>query len=273
MQAGSRGSLAAGRERLDAITGSLDMGALEALTEQLFAFTHLIQRESRVRRALTDTSAEPAQKIALLDRLVGSQLGGDARSVIDLLVTARWSAARDLVEASDTLAALALLAVAERANKLDEVEDELFRFGRVLDAQPQLRAALIDPTLPSDRKISVLDALIGGGKAQLATVRLVSEAVLFPRGRTLDEALETYAALAAVRRNRLSAHVRTAVALTAAQESRLAATLERQYGRAVELHIEVDPAVIGGLNIQIGDEVVDATISRRLGDARQHFAR
>jgi F-type H+-transporting ATPase subunit delta len=272
MQAGSRGSLAEARERLDAITGALDTGALEALTEQLFAFAHLIQGELRVRRALTDTSAEAAQKIALLDRLVGSQLGADARGIVDLLVAARWSTARDLVEAADTLAALTLLAVAERGNVLDEVEDELFRFARVLDGQPTLRAALIDPTLPTDRKISVLDALIGGGKAQLATVRLVSEAVLFARGRTLDEALETYAALAAVRRDRLSAHVRTAVALTEAQESRLAATLERQYGRTVDLHIEIDPAVVGGLNIQIGDEVVDATITRRLGDARQRFA-
>ena len=271
MQAGSRGSLAIARERLDAISGELDTTGLEVLTEQLFAFVHLITGELRVRRALTDTSAEAAQKIALLDRLVGAQLGADARSVIDLLITGRWSSARDLVEAADTLAALTLLAVSERAGVADEVEDELFRFARVLDGQPALRAALIDPRLPSDRKISVLDSLLAG-KAQLPTVRLISEAVVFPRGRTLDEALETYAALASVRRARLAAHVRAAVALTDAQQSRLAASLERQYGKPVQLHIEIDPAVIGGLNIQIGDEVVDATITRRLGDARQRFA-
>lgn len=271
MQAGSRGSLKDARDRLDSITGALDTSALESLTEQLFAFAHLVQGELRVRRALTDTSADADQKVALLDRLAGSQLGADARGVIDLLVSARWSRASDLVEAADTLAALTLLAVAERNGVVDEVEDELFRFARVLDAQPALRAALIDPRLPNDRKISLLDSLVGR-KAQLPTVRLISEAVLFTRARTLDEALETYASLAAVRRARLSAHVRTAVALTPAQEARLAATLERQNGRPVQLHIEIDPAVVGGLNIQIGDEVVDATITRRLGDARQRFA-
>ena len=271
MQAGSRGSLKVARDRLNAVVGELDTSSVETLTEQLFAFTHLVTGELRVRRALTDTSAEAAQKIALLDRLVGDQLGPDARSVIDLLITARWSRAADLPEAADTLAALALLTVAERNGVADEVEDELFRFTCVLDAQPELRAALIDPRLPSERKISVLDALLAG-KAQLPTVRLVSEAVLFARGRTLDEALENYAGLAAVRREHLSAHVRSAVPLTDEQVARLAATLERQHGRPVQLHIELDPSVIGGFNIQIGDEVVDATITRRLGDARQRFA-
>jgi F-type H+-transporting ATPase subunit delta len=271
MQAGSRGSLKDAQDRLNTVLGGLDTGGIESLTEQLFAFAHLVTGELRIRRALTDTSAESAQKIALLDRLVGDQLGADARSIIDLLITARWSRAVDLAEAADTLAALALLAVAERNGVADEVEDELFRFTCILDGQPALRAALIDPRLPDDRKISVLDSLLAG-KAQLPTVRLISEAVLFARGRTLDEALETYAALAAVRREHLAAHVRSAVALSDEQIARLAATLERQHGRPVQLHVEIDPAVIGGLNIQIGDEVVDATITRRLGDARQRFA-
>jgi F-type H+-transporting ATPase subunit delta len=271
MQAGSRASLAAGREQIDALTTSADTGTLETLTEQLFAVTHLLSGELRLRRALTDTSAQPQQKVVLVDRLLGAQLSAETRSVLDALVTSRWSSGGDLVEATDTMAALTLLALSERAGVADEVEDELFRFGRVLDGQPALRAALIDPQLPAERKVGVLDALLGG-KAQVATIRLVSEAVLYPRGRTLDEALESYANLAAVRRARLSAFVRTAVALTDEQTTRLAGILERQHGRPVQLHVEVDPAVVGGFNIQVGDEVVDATIARRLGDARRRFA-
>jgi F-type H+-transporting ATPase subunit delta len=271
MQAGSRASHAAATARLDGLIASSDAAALGQMVEQLFAVAHLLQTELRVRRALTDTSAQPEQKVALVDRLFGGQIADGARSVVEALVSARWSTARDLVDATDTLAALALLALAERDGVADEVEDELFRFARVLDGQPTLRAALIDPALPNDRKIAVLDALLAG-KAQSATIRLVSEAVLFSRGRTLDEALDHYASLAAVRRERISAVVRTAVPLTGEQTARLSAALERQQGRPVQLHIDVDPSVVGGLNVQIGDEVVDATIARRLGDARRRFA-
>jgi F-type H+-transporting ATPase subunit delta len=271
MQAGSRASLSTATERLDGLIASSDTAALEQLVEQLFAVAHLLQTELRVRRALTDTSAQPEQKVTLVDRLFGGQIAEGARSVVEALVSARWSTPSDLVDATDTLAALSLLALAERNGVADEVEDELFRFARVLDGQPQLRSALIDQALPADRKLSVLDALLAG-KAQAATLRLVSEAVLYSRGRTLDEALDHYASLAAIRRSRLSAVVRTAVPLTEEQTARLSASLERQQGRPVQLHVELDPDVVGGLNVQIGDEVVDATIARRLGDARRRFA-
>src|SRR4051794_3036302 len=105
MQAGSRASLAAAREQLDTVTASAAPAAVASLTEQLFAVVHVLQAEPRLRRALTDTSAQPAQKVALVRRLFGSQLGAEALAVVDALVSSRWSSARDLLEATDTLAA------------------------------------------------------------------------------------------------------------------------------------------------------------------------
>lgn len=271
MQASSRASLVVARERFDSIVASADDATLVALTEQLFAITHLLQAELRIRRALTDASGDAAQRVALFEQLVGSQVGPGAKQVVAALVAERWSSPRDLVDATDQFAALALFTLARRAGELDAVETELLGFARLLSDTPDLRAALVDPRLPEDRKVSLLDTLLGG-KAHTATVRLVSESVLYPRGRTLDTALASYVAVAASHRNQLSARVRSAVTLSPEQLARLGAALERQYGRPVQISLEIDPAVVGGLNVQVGDEVVDATISRRLADARQRFA-
>ena len=187
------------------------------------------------------------------------------------LVSDSWSKPEDLRDTIEQVAANAALRAAEGSGELDEVEDELFRFARLLEREPALRAALTDPGLPADRKQSVLDSLLGG-KARDTTRRLVEVVVLHPRGRSVETGLDQLSTLAAQRRERYVAHVTAAAPLDQAQVERLQATLTRIYGRQVQLQLDVDPSVLGGVQVRIGDEVLDGTVVRKLAVARRDLA-
>ena len=202
--------------------------------------------------------------------LFGSQLdrGTRSRCWTDLAGFA-WDGPGDLVEAAETLAQSAAMSVAERAGALDDVEDELFRFTRLLDREPSLRAALTDHALPDDRKTALVASLLE--RARPETVRLVQEAVL-RTGGSLESRLAALSDLAAARRHREVAHVRVARPLPQEQADRLAAVLQRIYGHPVALQVAVDPDVLGGVEVRVGDEVLDGTVSRRLASARLRLA-
>ena len=128
-----------------------------------------------------------------------------------------------------------------------------------------------DPFFPAQRKRELLDALLGGNVTE-PTMRLITQAALQTRGRTLDVSLEEFARLAAERRERLVAEVHVAIALTATQRRRLAAALAASYGHDVHLNIVLDPKVIGGMSIQIAGERIDGTVASRLAGLRRRLA-
>jgi F-type H+-transporting ATPase subunit delta len=97
----------------------------------------------------------------------------------------------------------------------------------------------------------------------------VTNLVANPRGRSLEQGLESYSKLAAARRGRVVALVTSAVPLSDSQKERLSGALGRLYGRQVHPNIDVDPSVRGGVRVQIGDEIIDGTVSSRLEGARQ----
>jgi len=271
MRGASRDSLASARERLEELGRSADGTGLGPVAEELFSVSALLDREGGLRRALADPSLPGRTKTELARGLLGEQLDEQTLAVLDGVVSARWSRPADLPDALDELGATALLIVAEAAGELDEVEDELFRFSRIVDREPNLLMALTDQRLPVERKRELSHALLES-RARPATLRLVDEVVAHPRGRTLDRALADYAELAAQRRQRLVATVRVAIPLTEAQENRLAAALAREFGRQVQLQVELDPAVLGGVHVKIGDEVLDGTVAGRLAEARHRLA-
>jgi F-type H+-transporting ATPase subunit delta len=281
MHAASRESLRLAQERLDerlAASASAASGAasgaeadLDALAGELFALSALLDREFVLRRALSDPGAPAEARRRLFDRVLGGQLRPDTVEELHELVGAHWSRPGDLSDALETLARQATLAVAERAGALDEVQDELFRFGRILDGQPDLRRLLTDPGADIERRIGLLDGLIEG-KVHAATRRLLDETVRHPRGTAIETALERLVELAASRRQRYLAFVRAAAPLTEAQQDRLAATLSRLYGRSIDLEIEIEPELIGGLVIRVNDEVIDGSVAHRLAAVRQQLA-
>lgn len=272
MRGVSRASLAAAWEKLESLLPGASKrveAAQRSIAEELFAVVALLDSNARLRRMLSDPGV-PAERRASLaaDILASSSLSDPTTEMVEALVRSTWSKPVDLVDAADQLAAQALFAGAEQAGSLDDIEDELFRFGRILDREPQLRSALTSPSLPADNKTELLDALLGD-RVQGATYVLVRELVLRPRGRTIDRGLEEYGRLAAARRERLVAQVRTVAPLSEEQMERLATALAARLGHDVHLNIELDPDLIGGLTVRVGDVLFDGSIAHRLTLARQ----
>ena len=193
------------------------------------------------------------------------------RDLVTGMADSRWSSPRDLADATEQLGVLATAAAAEGEGQLDDLEDELFRFGRIVSAEPGLRSALADPAPPADGKREPAGHA-AGGQVTPAALRLITQAVIYPRGRSLETTLDEYGRLAAAWRQRLIAVVRVATGLTEDQRGRLAAALSHAYGHDVHLNVVVDPGVVGGISVQIGDEFIDGSVASRLAELRQRLA-
>ncbi|MFE1953570.1 MULTISPECIES: F0F1 ATP synthase subunit delta [Streptomyces] len=266
----SREALATARERLDALTDSTSADA-KALAGDLAAVTALLDREVSLRRVLTDPAQAGDAKAELATRLLGGQVSGPAADLVAGLVRSRWSASRDLVDSLEELANIADLTAAQKRGELDDVEDELFRFGRIVASNTELRAALTDKAASASARGELVRRLLGG-RAMPTTERLVERLVTAPRGRSLEGGLESLSKLAAERRERMVAVVTTAVPLSDPQKQRLGATLAKLYGRQMHLNLDVDPEVLGGIKVQVGDEVINGSIADRIEEASRRMA-
>ncbi|MEV0582222.1 F0F1 ATP synthase subunit delta [Nonomuraea sp. NPDC050310] len=264
----SRASLAEVEERFNAIAGSADLGRL---AEELDSVADLLDREHGLRRAVSDPARPADQKTQVVRGLLQGKISDAGLETVAAAVAAKWSRPGDLADALERLSISASAAEAESLRRIDEVEDELFRFGRIVAANPALRRALSDPSVPEEGKQELLRGLLDG-KVAPTTLRLVTQAVVHPRGRSLEGALEEIGQLVAEQRQRLVAVVRSAVELTEEQKRRLSAWLRDSYGRDVHLNTEVDPRVLGGFSVRIGDEVIDSTILGRIEDVRRRLA-
>ncbi len=268
MRGASRTSLAEARDRLSALASTTD---LDRLAGELFGALDLLDREHALRRALADPAGDGQRKADLLRSVLTDQVGGDTVDLLAGVVRSKWANPGDLTDTVEVLAVLAEVIRAERAGHLDDVEDELFRFGRIVDSHVQLRATLSDPAASGERKAELVRELLAG-KATDVGISLVSRIVAVPRGRNLDRGLAIYGKVAAQRRQRLIAVVTSAVPLTQGQKDRLVAALRTAYGHEVHLNIEVDPQVVGGLRVQVGDEVIDGSVAGRLEEVRRRLA-
>lgn len=168
--------------------------------------------------------------------------------------------------------AQAIFQIAEAEGALETVEDELFRFAKAVEQHGQLRDALTDPALPADRKKAVLHDLLGE-RASRHTASILGFLVDQGRARDLGRIIEEVARVAAERRQRALAEVRSAIPLDEDQRRRLAEALEQATGKRIELKVLVDPSVVGGIVTRIGDQVIDGTVKRRLELARERMGR
>jgi F-type H+-transporting ATPase subunit delta len=164
----------------------------------------------------------------------------------------------------------AVLSVARAEGTLAEVEDELFRFSRVLASNDELRTTLTDPAIPAARRQQIVEDLLGG-KASPATVSLISMVIGTGRARELPSIIEQVVRMSAAEANKEVAEVRTAVELTDDQRRRLASALQTATGKAVEVKVVVDPSVLGGAVAQVGDTVIDGSVRARLDQLKSQF--
>ncbi len=164
----------------------------------------------------------------------------------------------------------ALFAVARAEGNLREVEDELFRFARVLQGSDELRDKLTDPHIPAALRIQIIEDLLGG-KAQPSTIGLVSMVVGNGRARELPAIVDLMVAKSAASADKEVAEVRTAAPLTQDQVNRLAEALGKATGKQLEVKVILDPTIKGGLVAQIGDTVIDGSVRARLSKLRESF--
>jgi F-type H+-transporting ATPase subunit delta len=271
--AASRDALAVSEQKLLEVLRSRAKSAASAeqIGDELLSVVRLLDGEIGLRRVLGDSSAAPERRTDMLTRMLSGKISAQALKVLVEAVGSRWSTPRELTDGLDELGRTALLVHAERAGRLDAVEDDLFRFGRIVAADSDLERALADRTTPAESKLSLVRELVGG-KVDPVTVRLVEHLVTVPRGRTVVGGLSELAAEAAKRRERSVAYVVAPVPLTEQQEERLATTLQRIYSRPIALHVEIDPDIQGGLVIKVGDEIIDGSATGRIDELRRRLA-
>jgi F-type H+-transporting ATPase subunit delta len=268
MRGVSRASLAAAKERLAAAMSGSTQAEAASLGDELFAVVGLLDHEPALRRNLADSSIEGSFRAGLAESVFSGKISATALAQVAGLATDRWSEPADLVDATEQLAVLAICGAADIDGQLDEVEDQLFRFSRIVGGDPGLRYSLSNQFVPAQARRSLVADLLDGKVTEQA-LRLISQAVAEPRGRGVDANLESYAALAAALRQRLIAEVHVAAELTSRQRSRLVATLSEAYGHDVHLNVVIDPELIGGMSVRIGDELINGSVESRLADVRR----
>ncbi len=271
MRGASRATLRAAKERLAvALAGAAAVQANET-GDQLFAVVNLLDREPGLRRNLSDSSRERAARTGLAQALLAGKISDATLELVTGLVAGRWSAPGDLTDAAEELAVLAIAEAADKEGKLDELEDELFRFSRIVQGSPGLRSALSNQFVPPEARAGLVSQLVAG-KVSDPGLRLITQAAAHPRGRSLDTGLEAYADLVAELRERLVAEVHVAIPLTGEQRGRLAAALVAVYGHDVYLNVVLDPGLIGGITVRVGDELINGSIASRLAELRRDLA-
>lgn len=271
MRGASRQALAEARQGLDARLSGATQPDVAAAADELLSVSRLFSREKSLARSLADPGTEAAARVNLLTSLLQQRIGAIAFDTLRTVVGLRWSTSRDLVDGVELLGAQAAFERAARTGSLDEVEDELFRFARIVERAPGLSTALADPGVDGERKRELVHSLLAD-KASPVTTQLAESVITSLRGRTPSRAMDELASEAALRRRREIAIVRVASPLDDETKERLAAALGRALGHEVRLQVEVDPAIVGGIVVQVGDEVFDGSMSRRLAQARRGLA-
>jgi len=238
------------------------------LGEQLFGVAAIVRRDAALRRALTDSSVEGESRTGLAKAVFDKAVDQPALDLVADAAGRRWISGSDLPEALERVAVAATVRSAGANGK--QVGDELFAVRQMIEESTELRSSLSDSSRSAEDRGQMLLALLDG-KTLPATAVLVGQAVTRQRG-SAEAALQEFLDQAAEALDEAVATVRTARELTADELQRLATALATQYGKDVQLHVIVDPELIGGLRVDIGDDVIDGTVVSRLDDARRRLA-
>lgn len=245
-------------------------GALDDdFATQLFAVVDTLESSATLRRAVTDPGTpEPARK-ALVHGLLDGKVNAVVADLVAEAAAMRWAGGRTFAAALERQAVRGQLKVAAARGELGEAEDELFRFARVVESDPKLRNALSDRSVPLANRQELVGELLAGRTTGSTSV--LAKRAVTARERTFAHTIESFVTLAAAQQQRVVATVRVAQPLTGEQRERLRRSLYAQVGREVAVQEVIDPSVLGGVRVELGDEVIEGTVADRLSAARRLF--
>ena len=274
-------------------------GSLAKLASDLIVFESALVRSDELRQALTDGSIPVGQRRAVVRDLLQNR-AADASAVVAFVLIAERATDLPVVlgqvstsvrEESDRVAEGApvvaepsggrwaatdrlrgyaefVLARVESRAEVARVEDDLFRLARVVESRPELAEALVNAEVPVGARMRLVDDLLRS-KASPASVGLVKYQLRAGRVRDMVRSLDSLVELAAAEQGRRLAEVRAPEPLDDSEKSELSAALALMVGRPVEVRVIVDPAMIGGMLVRIGDTLIDGTVRRRLEQLRE----
>jgi F-type H+-transporting ATPase subunit delta len=257
------------REAITAANAALaEQGTVDLATgEQLLAAALIVGGSHELRAAFVDDTAEDSDRVTLVDAVFGHYTKA-ARAILQSLSTSRWSSDDDLVAGIEELG---IRALASSAPKSVSIDDELFEFGAAVASNSELELALGSKLAGVDGKVSLVEALLDG-KASAQTIAILKALLAQPRGRRIAELIRYAATIVADQAGNGIATVTVAAPLDATQRTRLTAALSAQYSRDIRINEVVDPAVLGGMRVQVASEVIDGTISNRIAALRLQLA-
>jgi F-type H+-transporting ATPase subunit delta len=248
-----------------AIAAFDELGTTDLETaERLLSATRAIAGSTQLRALLADPGIEPKGKLSVVRQVFKGY--GDVIGVIEAASVGRWSSGNELVDGLETLG---FRAVASSA-KGESIDRELFAFGEVVRSNADLELAMGSSFGTLDSKAALIDRLL---KTATEQTRLVVRHIVLSLGRRrFADAVKRAASVIAEQSGYGVATVRTATALTAPQLERLETSLSARYGKKLSINQVVDPSLIGGVRISVGDDVIDGSVATRLNDLRLQLA-
>ena len=236
---------------------------------ELFLITNVLDHNVQLERALTDPSRPVEDKVAVVKALVGDQAHPLTMEIMADLVSRRWSRVTDIANAVEDFGVDGMMYYADHTNTTLQVSVELAELHSALLNLPVVRSKLYDDSVPAEARIKLLNSLIGNTDFTKVTKRLAEHATCNLRNRRYLQTIQWLI-------NKFSRHmgesmvtVTTAKPLTGEQIDKLTAIYSKKTGHPVHINSVVDSTVLGGMRVQVGDEVTDNTVVAQL----QHLQR
>lgn len=267
MASSTRQALAAAKE---AILPALDKADLK-FAEEIFAIGASVGGSVQLRNILSDPSGENKLKAGALKAVFGSAVSSEALAFATTLSSYRWSKGGDLVSAFTQLGVYIVASIAAKAKTLGDLESELFSFTRALDSDRDLQSAFSSMQASLEAKLELLMAL-AGKKVNADTSLLLRYAIINGRNARLAVVLDNFIKQVSDYAFRCVANVTVAAPLEATQLERLEKLLAKTYGQEINLNVEIDPSILGGVKVQIAGQIIDGSIATRLNQAKMQLA-
>lgn len=236
---------------------------------ELFTITNVLDHNIQLERALTDPSRPVEDKVAVVKTLIGDDAHPLTMEIMSDLVARRWSRVSDIANAAEDFGVDGMMYYADHTNATLQVSIELVQLHSALLNLPVVRSKLYDATVPAEARIKLLYSLIGNADFNVVTKRLAEHATCNLRNRRYLQTIQWLI-------NKFSRHmgesmvtVTTATPLSKEQVKKLVAIYSAKTGHPVHINSVVDSTVLGGMRIQVGDEVTDNTVVAQL----QHLQR